>query len=224
MAISNVTLNTGIRNMTSAKVSTADNETKNLQNQLANKEQSLQRLSSDSKLTAEEKAIERQELQQQIAELNRKLKLLQMEAQEKAKETQKEQEQKAALNEELYGKTEEKASVDEEQAKEESAVTQEQDQEEVWQPVQELQQMLSVDFSLQQERVQASTARKQEGAVNVLEAELQSDKLYGIDNLTKKEELSDMRRQESLLIEVHEPQKSQAIIGMDVGTKIIIKE
>lgn len=223
MAINNVTLNSGIQNITSTKVSTADNETKNLQNQLANKEQRLQRLTSDSELTAEEKAKERQEIQQQIAELNRKLKLLQMEQKEKAEETAKKQEQKAVLQEEMNAETkvEKTAKVSGEEA-EESTKMQEEKREELNPPVQDLQQMLAADSYVQQERVQSSVDRKHLGQENVLEAELQSDALYGIDNQSKKEELSEMRREESLLIEVQEQQK-QATAPM-AGAKIIIKE
>lgn len=219
MAINNVTLNSGIQNITSTKVSTVDNEAKNLQTQLANKEQRLQRLTSDSELTAEEKAKERQEIQQQIAELNRKLKLLQMEQKEKAEEAAKKQEQKAVLQEEMNA--ENTVKVSEEEA-EESTKEQEEKREELNPPVQNLQQMLAADSYVQQERVQSSVDRKKSGQENVLEAEIQSDALYGIDNHSKKERLSEMRREESLLVEVQERQK-QANAPM-AGAKIIIKE
>lgn len=218
MAINNVTLNSGIQNITVTNVSTADNETKNLQNQLANKEQRLQRLASDSELTVEEKTKERQEIQQQIAELNRKLKLLEMEQKEKAEEAAKEQEKKAVHKEEMVEDT----SKNEQQ--EETSKVQEERKENLNPPIQNLQQMLAVDSYIQQERVQESVARNKSGRENVLETEIKSDALYGIDNQSKKEALSEMRREKSLLIEVQEPQKSQAIIGMDVGVKIIIKE
>lgn len=221
MAINNVTLNNGIQNITATKVSTADNETKNLQNQLANKEQRLQRLSSDSELTAEEKAKERQEIQQQIAELNRKLKLMEMEQKEKAEEAAKKQEQKVALNEELYGKAEEKEPVDKAQSEEEKPWLQEQ-QKEKQAPIQNLQQILAADSYMQQERVQSSVDNRKSGQENVLVAEIQSDALYGIDNQSKKEELSEMRREKNLLIEEQEQQK-QAAAPM-AGAKIIIKE
>lgn len=221
MAINNVTLNSGIQNITATKVSTADNETKTLQSQLANKEQRLQRLTSDSKLTAEEKAKKRQEIQQQIAELNRKLKMLEMEQKEKAEETAKKQEQKVALSEELYGDTKEKEPVDKAQSEEEKPWSQEQ-QEEKQVPIQNLQQILAADSYIQQERVQSSVDNRKSGQENVLEAEIQSDALYGIDNQSKKEELSKMRREKNFLIEEQEQQK-QAAAPM-AGSKIIIKE
>ena len=176
MAINNVTLNSGIRNITATKVSTADNETKNLQNQLANKEQRLQRLTSNSELTAEEKAKQRQEIQQQIAELNRKLKMLELEQKKKAEEAAKKQEQKVALNEELYAETKEKKSVDKVQSEEEKPRAQESEREKQA-PIQNIQQMLAVDSYIQQERVQESVAKNKTGHENVLEAEIQSDAL-----------------------------------------------
>ena len=56
MAINNVSLNSNVQNVSTSTMSTAEKERANLQNQIAGKEQRLNRLSADSELTAEEKA------------------------------------------------------------------------------------------------------------------------------------------------------------------------
>ena len=83
MAINNVSFNIGIPNTTAGTGNTVmDSESKNLQNQLISEQRRLKQLSSDSEMGAEEKATKRQEIQQQIAELNRKLRMERMEQKE----------------------------------------------------------------------------------------------------------------------------------------------
>mgnify|MGYP006365513745 CR=1 FL=1 len=82
MAINSIPSNHDFSNITALKSSASDTSSKTLQNQLTNTEQRLNRLSSDSKISAAEKAKERQKLQKQIAELNRKLRLLQIKKEE----------------------------------------------------------------------------------------------------------------------------------------------
>lgn len=53
--------------MTLTANSYIDTEAKDIQNQITSKQQNLNRLSTDSEMSAEEKAKERQEIQKQIA-------------------------------------------------------------------------------------------------------------------------------------------------------------
>lgn len=218
MTISNVSLNNGVQNVKTSTVTTADSESKNLENQIANKQQRLNRLSSDAEMTAEEKAKERQEVQKQIEELNRKLRLLQMEKKEEAKETTEEQEKKAVLKEEMLKDSDEKKLGEEESAK-----IQEETKAKLYPPVENIQKILASDSIVQQTRVQESVARVKEGRENVLETEIKSDKLYGTDTTAKREELSESRRKEALEIEVKEQPRTQPNYIMDSGAKIIIR-
>ena len=90
MSINVTSLNRESCNVAPTAISLIDTETKTIMNQITSRQQSLNRLSSDSEMSAEEKAKERQEIQKQIAELNRKLRMLRMEKKEEAKEIEKE--------------------------------------------------------------------------------------------------------------------------------------
>lgn len=218
MAINNVTLNSSVQNIRTSTVTTADSESKNLENQIASKEQRLSRLSSDAEMTAEEKAKERQEVQKQIEELNRKLKQLQLEQKEKAEEAAAEQKKKAALQEEMLKDSDKKAVEEEETAK-----YQEERKEIITPPVENIQKVLAADSVVQQNRVQESVAGRKDGRENVLEAEIKSDEIYGSDTTAKREELSASRRKDSLEIEVKEQPKNPPNYIMDSGAKIIIR-
>lgn len=217
MAINNVTLNSNVQSIRTSTVATADSESKNLEHQIASKQQRLSRLSSDAEMTAEEKAKERQEVQKQIEELNRKLRQIQLEQKEKAEEAAKEQEQKAALKEQMLGETTKKETQGEDFAK-----AQEERIEKHNPPVESIQKMLAVDSVVQQERVLGSVDRQKAGRENVLEAEIKSDEVYGMDVTHKKEELSALRREGSWEIEAKEQSKQPHYI-MDSGAKIIIR-
>lgn len=62
-----------------ASVPSVDEVSKSIQNQIANAQMQLQKLSSDREMSAEEKQQRRQEIQKQISELNTKLRQHQME-------------------------------------------------------------------------------------------------------------------------------------------------
>jgi len=210
MAINNVTLNTNVQVGTATAVSTAEKESKNLQNQIAGKEQLLSRLSTDSKMTEEEKAKERQELQRQIEELNRKLKQLQLVKEEEAQKAEKEQEQKTQETEQQ--KTEEENPVDHQEGKTDKEKP----------LIENLQKMLASDSVVQQNRVQESVARRQEGKIKVLETEIKSDKLHGTDTGDKLKELSALRKEKTFEIEPKEEKKMPERV-LDSGTKIVIR-
>lgn len=211
MAINNVSLNSNVQNVTTSAMSTAEKERANLQNQIAGKEQRLNRLSADSELTAEEKAKERQELQQQIRELNRKLRLQQMEKEEEAQKAAKEKERKVQLAEEK--KTEEKNDAE----------NPADGMETVKPRLESIQKMLTSDSNIQQSLIRESVAGRQEAKIKVLETEIKSDTLYGTDTTAKEEELSALRRRKQFEIEPKEQEKKTPDYVMDSGAKIVIR-
>lgn len=219
MAIGNITLNKEFSNITAPKASAADNGSKTIQNQIANKQQHLNRLSSNSELSAEEKAKERQEIQKQIAELNRKLRLMRMEQKEEAEKAQKEQEKKLVLNEEMQA-----SAVQKEQNKEDAPKKQEEKAEPVELPGSNIQKILSADALLQKNRVQNNVITKKESTENILEAEIKMNEIYGNENTAKKEELSALRNKTNFEIADKEPPKNRKISGMNDKAKVIIVE
>lgn len=219
MAISLLSLDKAASNMTSSVISQTETETKNIQNQITSKQQNLKRLSSDSKMSAEEKAKERQEIQKQIAELNRKLRLLQQEREEEVKEAEKEQEQKAVLNEERN-----KEFKQEDADKVIVAEDIQKQKEKVNVSPQSIQKMLEGSSMVQKERLQQSVDNQKELTGNILEAEIKLDELYGADTSAKKEELAAMIKEKPFELRIEEPQEQNVIFGEKAPVKIIIRE
>ncbi len=218
MAIHKISFNINIPNTTSSTGSAAiDRESKNLQNQLTSKQQRLKQLSSDSKMSAEEKAKERQELQQQIAELNRKLRMEHMEQTEEEKKAAKEQEEKALQKKELLEEVTSKPQKETESAEKESVKMPDMS-------VQDMQRMFATDSLLQQDRVRASVDRKKESRADVLEAEIALDSIYGSDTKAKREEVSGLRRQGAFQEEIQKIGEKQESDAAKTIPKIIIRE
>lgn len=218
MAINNVTLNSSIQNVKASTVKAADSESKNLEKQIMNKQQRLKHLDSDVEKTAEEKAKERQEVQKQIAELNRKLQVLREEKRKEAAEATKAQEQKAVLKEERI-----KSDDARKQSEEDATKVQEEPKVKIYPPVENIQKILASDSMIQQERVLESVAGRKDGREHVLEAEIQSDKLYGTDTSAKQKALSVSRKKGTFEIEDVEQPKSTPNYVMDSGAKIVIR-
>lgn len=217
MTINNV--NSGMQSITSGKVSATANESRNLENQITNKQQRLNHLSSDAKMTAQEKAKERQEIQRQIAELNRKLRLERLEQEKEKAEAVKKEEKKKVFKEEMFEKTDA-----EKQADENSMKQQEEKVEEISVSTVNMQKMLSVGSLTKQEQITESVDRKKEGRENVLEAEIQSDELYGSDTKAKREELSESRRKRNFLIEQQTQPEPKEVRSLNENAKIVIRE
>lgn len=220
MDIKNVSTNS----VSQVTVPKADVESKTLQSQIATKQQSLKRLSSDVQKTKEEKEKESEEIRQQIEELNRRLKMLQMEKKkERAEqlEEQKKEKETARLSEERVAV---KETAEEESQKEQTqkTVTQERKEpvEKVNVPADKLQKMLAVDSLWQQERLQNQVARKQERREESLATEIKSDTLHGNDNETKKKELSEMRRKEAFDVNTLSQPIKKTFVGSDKDDKV----
>lgn len=224
MAISNISMNT------TRNVVTPTRESKNLENQLTNEHQRLNRLSSDGNMTTEEKEKERREIQRQIAELNRKLNQERLEEKEKAREAATEQEQKKVIKEELSEKTNSKNNTDSKDAlKETGAIDSEAKESSLTNAVQDLpvvtiKNLLTASAMTKQNAVIQNSSQKIEGQETILQAEIQSDTLYGTDTTAKKEALSDLRQKEEIQIQVLYPQQEKNTPNQNPGSKIIIRE
>ena len=214
-----------INNVSTNSLSIASAESKTLQMQIAGKQQSLNKLTSDAKMTVSEKEKERRKINQEIAELNRKLRQEQLKEQEDSRELKKEQEKKKIIKEELLQELNPK--------KEDTPTSSSESQEDTAQedtsaatdiPVVTLKNVLSADSAIKLSKVEEQISRDMEGRQDILAAEIQSDELYGMDTTAKKEELSNMRRKEPFQIESLHQKEDNSIPTMDLGSKIIIRE
>lgn len=224
MAINSVSLNNEISNIASTKASSATTDTgsKNIQNQIASKQQRLNRISSNQEMSKEEKAKERQEIQKQIEELNRKLKLLRLEEQKEAEKAKKEQEQKAVLNEEMKTKT--NTVSKENNTNETTSETQEERMEQLNAIGTNIHKILVADATLQKNRIKNSVKMQKETTINIMESEIKMDELHGNENKAKKEELAALMNKTTFEIQDKKPPKTQTVSGMNENAKVIIVE
>lgn len=214
-----------INNVSTNSLSIASAESKTLQTQIAGKQQSLNKLTSDAKMTVSEKEKERRKINQEIAELNRKLRQEQLKEQEDSRELKKEQEKKKIIKEELLQELNPKkedtpassSELQEDTAQEDTSAATDI-------PVVTLKNVLSADSAIKLSKVEEQISHDMEGRQDILAAEIQSDELYGMDTTAKKEELSNMRRKEPFQIESLHQKEDNSIPTMDLGSKIIIRE
>jgi len=216
MAINPIHMNHTIPPATSFAPTATDAETKTIQNEITNKTQNLNRLVSDAKKSAEEKAKERQEIQKQIAELNRKLRMLRLEKQQETKELQKEEEQKAALREK-QNTISSSDNSDEDISIEETKEL----QEKISISPQDVHEILEAGIHIQKERIQQSVDQSKTSSENILSAEIHSDRLYGTDTSAKEEKLSELIRKEPFEMKTKETQKQET---QKKPMKIVIRE
>ena len=217
MSISSISLNSS-HPLISPSVASGKASSKSLQNQLAMKEQSLNRLSSDSELSAEEKEKKRLEIQKEIDELNRKLKLSQMKQKDEAAEAAKKQEQETAAKEALAETKNSQADENDDSATLQASANK---------PTElPLQDILALNNRHQKELVIKDTDTQKESSINVLESEIKLDEMYGSDTTAKEEKVSEMREKENFWLDAQKQeqedteQKMQA--AMNVHAKIII--
>ena len=217
MGVNAISMNKVSQNVTTATISPIDTETKNIMNQITNRQQSLNRLSSDSEMSAEEKTKERQEIQKQIAELNRKLRMLHLEKKEEAEEI--EEEQKTASEE----KDEEKISQIETEKNSPATEAERQQKKNTVSP-QNIQKILEAGTILQKERIQQKVERNEEAGQNILEAEIKADELYGTDSTTKREKLHILIESKKNGLEI-EGQQERRSRGLEKGSvKIVFRD
>ena len=159
----------GGMNMTKA----TDSVSKNIQNQIANAQKQLQELSANKDMSIEEKMKKRQEIQQQITDLNNQLRQHQI-------EQRKEQQAKKSSMDDMLGgskKTAPKAG------KQSTGLSQA-----------SMKAMISADSAMAQAQVQGSVATKMEGRAGVLESEIKLDSARGDVVEAKKEELAEVEQ------------------------------
>ena len=143
---------TGTTNMQAGMFSQAgagDTVSKSLQSQIASAQKQLQELSSNDRMSVEEKMKKRQELQKQIADWNNQLRQHQI---EERKKKQQEQEQKKANTD-----TRQKQNTTQGAGNGLSGES--------------MQAMIGADVSVKQAKIQSSTAGRLEGKARVLETE-----------------------------------------------------
>ena len=140
-----------------------DSVSKNIQNQIANAKQKLQDLSSNEEMSLEDKMKKRQEIQQEINNLNQQLRQHQI-------EQRKEQQSKTSSSMDNMV-----AGTSNTSKKKDTGLSQA-----------SMQAMISADSSMKQAKVQGSMATQIQGRASVLEAEIKQD--AGKGNTEKKEE------------------------------------
>ena len=146
-----------------------DSVGKNIQNQIANAQKKLQELSSNEELSLEDKMKKRQEIQQEINNLNQQLRQHQI-------EQRKEQQSKKSSMDDMVAGTKNTS------AKKGTGLSQA-----------SMQAMISADSSMKQAKVQGSMATQMEGKAGVLESEIKMDKGRGASTEKKEEELADLQ-------------------------------
>ena len=146
----------------------ADSYSRNIQNQIANAQKQMQELSSNENMTLEEKMKKRQEIQQQIADLNTQLRQHQIEQRK-----EKQQAKASSMEDKLDGtKT---TAGEKNTGLSQTSITA----------------MLSADTSIKQAKVQGSVATRMEDGANVLKAEV---KQGGGDVEAKKEKIAELEQ------------------------------
>ena len=169
-SISGNSMQTGGMNMTQA----TDSVSKNIQNQIANAQKQLQELSANKDMSIEEKMKKRQEIQQQIADLNNQLRQHQIE------QRKEKQQAKGSSMEDMLGGSKKTAPKAGKQGAGLSQAS--------------MKAMISADSAMAQAQVQGSVASRMEGRAGVLEAEIKMDAGRGGDVEAKKEELAEVQQ------------------------------
>lgn len=150
-----------------------DSVSKNIQNQIANAQKQLQEISSDKDMSMEEKMKKRQEIQQQITDLNNQLRQHQI-------EMRREQQQKkgASMDDMLAGSK--KTSL---KSRTKAAGLSQAN----------MRAMISAGAAMSQVQIQGSVATQMEGKAGVLESEIKIDAARGSNVDAKKEELAELQ-------------------------------
>ena len=151
-------------------VQAGDSVSRNIQNQIANAQQKLQDLSSNKEMSLEDKMKKRQEIQQEINNLNQQLRQHQIE------QRSKQQSKNSSSMDDMV------AGTNNTSKKKDTGLSQA-----------SMQAMISADSSMKQAKVQSSTATQLEGRAGVLESEIKQDKGSGANTGKKEVELADLR-------------------------------
>ena len=164
-------MNTSIKGMN--MLQSNDSVSKNIQNKIANAQKQLQELSSNKEMSIEEKMKKRQEIQQQIADLNSQLRQHQI-------TQRKEQQAKETSMNDMLGASKQTASGTGKRTAGLSRAN--------------MKAMISADSAMAQAKIQGSVAGQMEGKAGVLETEIKLDAARGVDVEKKKEELAEVEQ------------------------------
>lgn len=162
-----------------------DSYSKNLQNQIANAQKELQALSSNDRMSLEEKMKKREEIQKKINDLNTQLRQHEIELRKEAMGQSKQQEKGTSMEDMLGGaakgsntKTGGKGKGHHGQVMSTSAMNA----------------MISAGDSIKEAKVQGSVAAELNGRAGVLKAEIKLDKQRGLDTTEQEKDLEDIQQ------------------------------
>lgn len=164
--------NTGIGQMGPNQAT--DSYSKNIQNQISNAQKQLQELSSNEDMTLEEKMKKRQEIQQQISDLNMQLRQHQIEQRKEM------QQAKSSSVDDISGT---RSAGNTKAGGNGTGLSQA-----------SMTAMISADSSMKLAKAQGSVATKMEGRAGILESEIKLDRVRGGDTKKKEEELADVKQ------------------------------
>lgn len=151
-----------------------DGTAKNIQSQIANTQKQLQQLSENSEMSVEEKIKKRQEINQQMIELNSQLRQHQIKQQR-----EKQEDKKSSGDDMLGGKNKMNKRTSNGKSGGLSQAS--------------MKAMISADSAVSQAEVQGSVASKMDGRAGVLKAEIKQDAGRGAVG-GKKEELAEVEQ------------------------------
>ena len=180
-----------------------DSVSKNIQNQIANAQKQLQELSSNKEMSVEEKMKKRQEIQQQITDLNNQLRQHQI-------EQRKEQQVKKSSMNDMLGGSKQTASKVGNQGTGLSQAS--------------MKAMISADSAMAQAKIQGSVAGQMEGKAGVLEAEIKLDAARGGNVEKKKEELAEAQQKATQAESAQMNTLSNANKELEAATKVDDKD
>ncbi len=165
-----------------------DSVSKDIQNEIMNAQRQMQELSSKEDISAEEKMKKRQELRQEISNLNTQLRRHQAELSR--------QQRKAAMTENAQAEKENaQAEKENVQAKEDTA--EERKDTGNGMSRRQMQAIAVTDSSMERTRRQEMVIARIEGGIAILQGEISQDEVLGMDTERKREELD--KQQEKVL-------------------------
>lgn len=210
---------------------TVDSVSKDIQSKIMNAQKQRQELSSNTEMTAEEKADKRQKIQQEISDLKRELRQRQAEEKKKqqeaekakeAKEEQKKQASRDAIKEQQEAQPAQSTNGQQENmpGADNGSRTDSQKPEEGRGTLPDvMHKSISTEATVKQVRILKNTNMQRDGIIRIREAEINQDGLRGADaEALKKEQRTEIQK------ETQRMEQMQAFMfgGRSKGTEPII--
>ena len=155
-----------------------DSVSKNIQKQIANAQKQLQEISSNKDMSIEEKMKKRQEIQQQIADLNNQLRQHQIEVR------RKQQQKKGSSMDDMFAGSKKNSM---------KSGTKGAGMSQQCMHASTMQAMISAGSAMAQAQMQGSVATRMNGEAGVLESEIKLDEARGSNVEAKREELAELQ-------------------------------